>query len=235
MLVCEIIRCTGYTYFPFLMDQFVTRANPVLQNLTPRAKRTLEDNGQTLELVKKPKTATRNDALFSSNYYSSLQNDDGALKTPYITRRSKDPRLPPITLHQKLTNPKDTYEKIQSWAKKPVYFKQIGEVRHIYTTHKDDFVNIKQQLKSINFRWTSHNVEDDVHKKLILKGIDSSYTDSEVLDDLKKQFDSVIKVKQLQKTRENGEQSPLCVYHRISFSMVYTLCISNETLSYLCQ
>lgn len=165
----------------------------------------LIDDAETPDTAKRQRN-TQNDPLMANNFFSPLNDNDNGDKTApaFKTTRSRKPPIPLITLHQQLNNPKDTYEKIQSWASKPVYFKQSGDVRYIYATDKDVFIKIKQQLNLIKFHWTSHKAEDDLYKKLVLKGVDKSYTETEVYDDCKKQFNAVVKVKQLSKQGDDG-------------------------------
>lgn len=219
------------------MDKFLVPRTPGDYggpNETPRIKRGLDNFDSPLESSKKPKITAKESELLRKNYYSPLADDNGDIIAPTIkTRRTREPRLPPITLHQKLTNPKATYEKIQSWASKPVYFKQVGDVRHIYATLKDDFVKIKEQLKAINFLWTGHKAEDDMHRKLVLKGIDKSYTESEIFDDLKRQFDTVAKVKQLTTKNKEGEHIPIGVF-LVYFEWDTILSVPMKTIKYCC-
>lgn len=220
------------------MEKYLVPANPKDSHRTdgtPRIKRIRDDSTSSLDSSKKARTENAaTEAVLNSNYYSPLTNDNGDTLAPTLkTKRAKEPRLPPIILHQELSNPKATYEKIQSWATKPVYFKQIGKVRHIYATHKDDFVKIKEQLKLINFLWTSHNAQDNVHKKLILRGIDKSYSEGDVFDDLNKQFDTVVSVKQLTKKSEDGEHISLGVY-LVYFKWDTILSIPMKMIKYCC-
>lgn len=173
--------------------------------------------------------------MLKSNYYSPLTKDDGTPVVPETHEiRPREPKIPPIILHQELSNPKDTLEKIQSWAKAPVYFKTFGNVRHIYATKKDDFIIIKEQLKLIKFGWTSYNAEDDVHKKLVLRGIDKSYTESDVYEDLITQFDAVVRVKQLTKKTEDGKQIPIGVYI-VYFKWNTILSVAKKVIKYCCH
>lgn len=199
---------------------------------TPSRKRPFEDQAQ-------PDTSKKNrldDTLLNSNYYSPLNMNDNGDYTSSILKqtRVRKPRIPPITLHQELKNPKDTYEKIQSWAAKPVYFKKSGDVRYIYATEKDDFIKIKEQLNLIKFQWTSHKAEDDLYKKLVLKGLDRFYTDVEVYDDLKKQLESVVKVKQCTRTDEDGQTIPLGVYI-VYFEWNTMLSVPKKVIKYCCH
>lgn len=200
---------------------------------TPGMKRGHDNLNSPLESVKKAKISSKGNDLLDSNFYSPLVDDNGDCVAPTIqTRRVREPRLPPITLHQNLTNPKDTYKRIQSWASKPVYFKQVGAVRQIYATHKDDFVKIKEQLKAINFLWTGHKAEDDMHRKLVLKGIDKSYTESEVYEDIKLQFDTVVKVRQMTKNVD-GEHVPIGVF-LVYFEWDTILTVPMKVIKYCC-
>lgn len=159
------------------------------------------------------KMRPEDDALLSSNFYSPLLHDKGdeQVITKNTQQKAKNPYLPPIILHQELINPKSTYQKIQSWAKNPVYFKANGQVCHIHATNKDDFIVIKEQLTALDFKWTGHKAQDDIPKKLVLKGIDRTYTDEEVLDDLKQQYEYVSAVKQMT-TLKDGKHLPIGVY-----------------------
>lgn len=211
------------------MERFITRN---AENGTSGSRKRPSDNPET------PQTSGKkirpNDTLLYSNYFSPLMNDNGEA-TPVTNNKikTKNPFLPAIILHQELVNPKSTYEKIRSWAKHPVYFKQRGPVRHIHATHKEDFIYIKQQLSALQFKWTSHKSEDDIPKKLILKGIDKSYTEDEVYTDLKKQFNSVIKVKQLTKADEDGKLIPLGVY-LVYFEWNTRLSVAMKVIRFCC-
>lgn len=220
------------------MDKFVVRApgqrDNVVNDKTPSRKRSSEDSDPSSN-AKKLKN-TLDDTLLNSNYFSPLtttDNDDQISSTKMRTLRTRKPRIPPITLHQKLVNPKSTYETIQSWAIKPVYFKQSGDIRYIYATDKDDFIKIKEQLNLIKFQWTSHKAEDDLYKKLVLKGIDKSYTEEEVYDDMKKQFSAVTKVKQLTKTTDDGKHIPIGVYV-VYFEWNTILSVPQKIIKYCC-
>lgn len=216
----------------------------------------LIDDAETPDTAKRQRN-TQNDPLMANNFFSPLNDNDNGDKTApaFKTTRSRKPPIPLITLHQQLNNPKDTYEKIQSWASKPVYFKQSGDVRYIYATDKDVFIKIKQQLNLIKFHWTSHKAEDDLYKKLVLKGVDKSYTETEVYDDCKKQFNAVVKVKQLSKQGDDGHHIQMggyvvylewntilsvpkkiikyCCHHKISWSTcirIESTSLSNATI-----
>lgn len=97
----------------------------------------------------------------------------------------------------------------------------------------DDFVQIKEQLKAINFLWTGHKAEDDMHKKLVLKGIDKSYTESEVYEDLKQQFDTVVKVRQLTTKNVDGEHVPIGVF-LVYFEWDTILTVPMKVIRYCC-
>lgn len=219
------------------MDKFVFRRQTGHQDpenvASPNRKRASEEP-DLHDSVKKSRNDV-NETLNQNNYYSPLQNDDNGDVIPPNSKnvRTRKPRIPPITLHQELVNPKKTYEQIQSWAKKPVYFKQSGNVRYIYATEKDDFIKIKEHLNLIKFQWTSHAAEDDLHKKLILKGVDKSYTQEEVYDDLKTQFSSVVKVKQLSKTSEDGQPIAMGVYV-VYFDWNTILSVPQKVVKYCC-
>lgn len=218
------------------MDKFLiskTPKDPDGYTVTPRGKRSHDHHISPVDSSKKAKLNTDMNGILSKNYYTPLANDNGDTFAPTNARHAREPRLPPIILHQELTNPKATYEKIQAWANKPVYFKQVGKFRHIYATHKDDFTKIKEQLKLINFMWTSHNAEDDIHRKLVLKGIDKTYTESDVYDDLKLQFDTVVKVKQLTTKNEDGEHCPIGVY-LVYFEWDTILSVPKKVIKYCC-
>lgn len=205
------------------MDKFLTR----------NGKRPLEDVVTPTDPEKKQKP--NDNTLLASNYYSPLNKDNGVFTpAPNKPIRRKDPHLPAIILHQELQNPKSTYQKIQSWAKNPVYFKTRGAVRYIHATNKDDFIKIKEQLSAIQFKWTSHKAEDDIPKKLILKGIDKTYTEDEVFEDLQQQFSAVQKVKQLTKTDEHGKHLPLGVY-LIYFDWDVKLSVPMKVIKYVCH
>lgn len=218
------------------MDKFVTRhpnrPNTGENDGTPTRKRGHEES-DSHGTAKKSRNL--DDTLLNSNFYSPLTNNDNGdtISSNIKNVRSRKPHIPPITLHQKLVNPKSTYEKIQSWAKEPVYFKQSGDVRHIYATDKEDFIRIKEQLKLINFLWTSHRAEDETYRKLILKGIDKSYTEQEVYDDIKIQFNAVAKVKQLSKAGEDGQHSPIGVYI-VYFDWNTILSVPQKIVKYCC-
>lgn len=214
------------------MDKFITRdadRGPTSSRKRPA------DGMSTPTASEKKQKQNPDDTLLNSNFYSPLINDNGDA-TPFIKERNtrKDPFLPAIILHQELINPKSTYEKIQSWAEKPVYFRQRGSTRHIHATDKNDFIKIKQQLSALQFKWTSHKAEDDIPKKLILKGIDKTYTEDEVCLDLQQQFSSVLKVKQLTKTDEDGKHCPLGVY-LVYFKWSTRLSVAMKIIKYVCH
>lgn len=211
------------------MDKFLVKTG---DRGPPTGRKRILDDPST-PICSEKKSRPSDEALLQSNYFSPLLNDNGETPAAGNLRR-KEPFIPAIILHQELTNPKSTFDKIKSWAKNPVYFKQRGAVRHIHATHKDDFVNIKAQLSTINFKWTSHKAEDDIPKKLILKGIDKSYTEDEVLEDIKKQFNTVQKVKQLTKTGEDGKQISLGVY-LVYFQWSTRLSIPMKVIKYVCH
>lgn len=131
------------------MDKYLihpTGQNPADVTQTPARKR----SGDELDQHNSCKKNRLDDTLLNSNYYSPLNlNDNGDVLSSHKQLRLRKAKIPPITLYQKLSNPKDTYKKIQSWAENPVYFKQSGEVRYIYATDKTDFISIKEQLKLI--------------------------------------------------------------------------------------
>lgn len=148
--------------------------------------------------------------LLDANYFSTLQDNKktGSKNDEVIViddqNTNKMPRLPPIVLHNELINPKDTYSKIQSWAKNPVHFRKQGDKRLVYATDKVDFILIKEKFRELNFDWHAHKSADEIPKKLVMKGIDSSYTTEEIQDDLKSQYDAVLEVRQMSKRDEDG-------------------------------
>lgn len=219
------------------MEKFLYRVPsqevPVEIVKTPSRKRASDEIDMT-DASKKAKNSL-DDTLLQSNFYSPLNKDDNGdnISSTKKIFRTRKPRIPPITLHQKLSNPKATYDKIQSWASKPVYFKQSGDVRYIYATEKDDFTKIKEQLNLIKFQWTSHKAEDDMYKKLVLKGVDSSYTEEDVYDDIKRQFSAVSKVKQLSKTSEDGQHIPMGVYV-VYFEWNTILSVPRKVIKFCC-
>lgn len=104
---------------------------------------------------------------------------------------------------------------------------------HIHATDKDDFILIKKQLTSLNFKWISHKAQDEIPKKLVLKGIDKSYTDTEVLDDLKQQYEHVSGVKQMTALKD-GKHVPIGVY-LVYFEWNTKLSIPKKVIKYCCH
>lgn len=206
---------------------------------TPGRKRGLDlnqpdDNFDT----KKPKlqqTTLRN--FLSNNKFGALpDNDEGHQspnKIPDNGNISKKFRPPPIILHTELKNPKETYKQIQTWAKKPIYFKTINNLRHIHTTDKSDFYSIREKLDEIKFEYQTHTPKDEIPKKLILKGLDEAYTADEVKEDLRSQLDTVVDVKRLSKTTNTGEKVPINVFI-VYFTYETRLSVAMRILQYCC-
>lgn len=210
------------------MDKFLVKSGD--RGPANGRKRNLED--PTTPVFSEKKQKSNHKTLLRSNYFSPLLHDDGeSIAKDNI--RQKEPFIPAIILHQELQNPKSTYDKIKSWAKNPVYFKQRGATRYIHATNKQDFIHIKTQLSEINFKWTSFKAEDDIPKKLILKGIDKTYTKDDVYENIKKQFNAVQKVKQLTKTSEDGTIQTLGVY-LVYFQWNTRLSVPMKVIKYVC-
>lgn len=206
---------------------------------TPGRKRGLDLNQLDENFdTKKPKlqqTTMKN--FLSNNKYGGLpDNDEGNLsptKNLDNGNTSKKFKPPPIILHTELKKPKETYKQIQTWAKKPIYFKVINNLRHIHTSDKSDFYEIRKKLDEIKFEYQTHTPKDEIPKKLILKGLDEAYTAEEVKEDLKSQLDSVVDVKRLSKTTSTGEKVPINVFI-VYFTYETRLSVAMKVLQYCC-
>lgn len=198
---------------------------------TPGSKRRLEVQPQNEDVTSK-KQKSMTDYLLHNNQFSPLKDDDEGnviiADTPKMGKKTVPENLPPIILHTVLTNPKDTFKKVQEWAKFPVYFKKMNDVRHVYATNKNDFNTIKQNFNDLDFKYQTFKPKDEIPKKLILKGLDGLFSPEEILDDLKKQTDSVIQVKQLTKL-----DIPIDVY-LVYFKFETRLSTIMKTLKYCC-
>lgn len=174
--------------------------------------------------------------LQSKNTYAALNDDDDGsspIDNSRIIEKPKEMKPPVIILHTELTNPKDTFTKIQSWADKPVYFKTIDDVRHVYAANKKDFYTIQEKFGEINFKFQTFKPRDEIPKKMILKGIDKIFSAEDILEDLKTQLDAVIDVKQLTKTTDTGAKIPLNVF-LVYFTYDTRLSVAKKVLRYCC-
>lgn len=208
-------------------------------NRTPGRKRGADSNQPIIELDKKKQRLQQTvmDNYLSSNTFGNLPDNDEGHQSPIKTlnngNKSKLIKPPPIIIHTQLKNPKETYKQIQSWAKKPIYFTLSNNLRHVHTTDKSDFYAIRQKFDEIKFEYQTHTPKDEIPKKLILKGLGDDYTADEIKDDLKSQLDSVIDVKQLQKTSQTGEKTPLNIF-MVYFSYETRLSVAIKVLRYCC-
>lgn len=200
--------------------------------ITPGFKRRGEDLNQSTKKKQKPIT----DYTTSNNQFNHLKDDDDGsviIDTPVKGKRTAPVNLPPIVLQTDLTNPKDTFKKVQAWVKNPVYFKKINDVRHVHASTKEDFYTLQNKFTEIGFKYYTHKPKDEIPKKLILKGLEGLYTPFEVFEDLKTQFDGVIEVKQLSKMTETGEKSAMDVY-LVYFSYETRLSVAKKVIKYCC-
>lgn len=134
-----------------------------------------------------------------------------------------------IFLHTQLTNPKDSYKKIQSGVKNPVYFKTMNNVRHVYTSNKSDFYAVQEKFLELKFQFQTFKPRDEIPKKMILKGMDAAFSTEDIYEDLYSQMDSVLEVKQLNKTTDKGEKVPINLY-MVYFSYETRLSVAKKVI-----
>lgn len=202
---------------------------------TPRNKRSAEPDTNSTIKKQKLMDSYLQKKLEENNRYSTLNDDDDG-STVIDTNNVNKPREvkpPVIILHSELTNPKDTYQKIQTWVENPVYFKVKDGVRHVYTANKADFYTIQVKFEEVKFKFQTYKPRDEIPKKMILKGIDKAFTADDILQDLQSQLETVTEVKQLNKTDVKGVKQPLNVY-LVYFTFDTRLSVAKKILRNCC-
>ncbi|GAB0093418.1 hypothetical protein DMENIID0001_085460 [Sergentomyia squamirostris] len=116
------------------------------------------------------------------------------------------PKIPPIIIKTKIQNVEEFYKTLSDMCSVEVNFRSNNGARQVLTYQLEDYVKVKEYLKSNNYEYYSYTAKELLQKKLVLRGIDKTISCKTILQDLQKQTKHVVDVKQMTiKTQSNTQ------------------------------